>query len=430
MTTRSRTLRAIGPMCHDFAGTAGQWPVSGLRDRVGLRAAIPVQWAGPRTEMATSLPRPIGDIPDAIAADSPPLEPPGVRVRSSGLLVRPTRSLSVSVQSENSGTLVLPRSTPPPSISRRTAVASTSGTREANTREPRLVRQPAVSRESFTVKGTPWTGLRRTPRRSSSSISRARMSDSPGRRSANALIAGFRSSMSSRWAATSSSDRRSRATRRSPISVASIASRSAEFNMATNSAGLASQTSPRVSNRSRRRQRRSRRPHRRVARLWDEPLGSCGACRSNPLTFARAHLMDRRGTPSPRSPRDRVRSAVQRLDLDSFLTRVLGDPLRQFSGADHSDYRSSGVRRSRHVRAEGHPKWFMHRRDGTWSIDLRDRVDASLPHPRTRRRRTFLWLRSCVPDDSSARRGSLAPKGLAGPGWSRSDGRSVARGAC
>jgi len=32
----------------------------------------------PRVEMETSLPRPSGDIPAAIAADSPPLEPPGV----------------------------------------------------------------------------------------------------------------------------------------------------------------------------------------------------------------------------------------------------------------------------------------------------------------------------------------------------------------
>jgi hypothetical protein len=57
---------------------------------------IPVSDAGPRTEMARSVPRPIGDMPAAIAAASPPLEPPGVRVRSQGLFDRPVSRLSVS----------------------------------------------------------------------------------------------------------------------------------------------------------------------------------------------------------------------------------------------------------------------------------------------------------------------------------------------
>ena len=46
---------------------------------------------------------PSGDIPAAIAADSPPEDPPGVRSRFHGLLVRPVTRLSVSVHAENSG---------------------------------------------------------------------------------------------------------------------------------------------------------------------------------------------------------------------------------------------------------------------------------------------------------------------------------------
>jgi hypothetical protein len=48
--------------------------------------------------MARSLPSPSGDIPAAIAADSPPLEPPDVRSRFQGLFVRPVRRLSDSIE--------------------------------------------------------------------------------------------------------------------------------------------------------------------------------------------------------------------------------------------------------------------------------------------------------------------------------------------
>ena len=49
-----------------------------------LQCGNPVKAAGPRTEIMTSLPMPIGDMPAAIAADSPPDEPPGVRSRFQG----------------------------------------------------------------------------------------------------------------------------------------------------------------------------------------------------------------------------------------------------------------------------------------------------------------------------------------------------------
>jgi hypothetical protein len=87
----SRTLRAIGPTCQKRRGTRGQIPVIGMRPCVALRPIMPVCAAGPRTEMARSLPRPSGDMPAAMAADSPPLDPPGVRSRFQGLFALPVK---------------------------------------------------------------------------------------------------------------------------------------------------------------------------------------------------------------------------------------------------------------------------------------------------------------------------------------------------
>src|ERR1700694_1448959 len=103
-----------------------------MRPWVALRAEMPVKAAGPRTEIATSLPIPIGDMPAAIAADSPPEDPPGVRSRFHGLLVRPVTRLSVSVHPENSGRLVFAIGMAPAVLNRATAVASASGTKPAN----------------------------------------------------------------------------------------------------------------------------------------------------------------------------------------------------------------------------------------------------------------------------------------------------------
>ena len=90
-------MRAIGPTCHQADVIGAKWPVNGMRPWVALRPAIPVNAAGPLTEIATSLPIPSGDIPAAMAAESPPDDPPGVRSTFQGLLVRPVTRLSVSV---------------------------------------------------------------------------------------------------------------------------------------------------------------------------------------------------------------------------------------------------------------------------------------------------------------------------------------------
>ena len=88
----SAIVRAIGPTTPSNANgppDAGKCPVDGTRPGVGLRPQMPVKCAGTRIDPPPSLPTPPADRPAAMAADSPPLEPPAVRVRSQGLLVRP-----------------------------------------------------------------------------------------------------------------------------------------------------------------------------------------------------------------------------------------------------------------------------------------------------------------------------------------------------
>src|SRR6476661_505754 len=78
------------------------------RPRWGLRPKSPQQALGMRIEPPPSPPIPTGTIPLATAAAVPPLEPPGVRVRSQGLRVRPREALSVYGNAPNSGIVVLP----------------------------------------------------------------------------------------------------------------------------------------------------------------------------------------------------------------------------------------------------------------------------------------------------------------------------------
>src|ERR1700678_4519010 len=123
----SRTLRASGPILQYLLRTSGQWPVYGIRPWVAFRPTIPVSAAGPRTEIARSLPMPMGESPAAIAADSPPLEPPGVRSRFHGFLDKPVTRLSVSCQAENSGRLVLASGGAPAAVKRVTTLATFCG---------------------------------------------------------------------------------------------------------------------------------------------------------------------------------------------------------------------------------------------------------------------------------------------------------------
>src|ERR1700745_121431 len=89
---RSSIVRAIGPTTPSSANGPtefGKCPVAGILPGVGFRPQIPLKCAGTRIDPPPSLPTPPADIPEAIAAASPPLDPPGVRDRSQGLFVRP-----------------------------------------------------------------------------------------------------------------------------------------------------------------------------------------------------------------------------------------------------------------------------------------------------------------------------------------------------
>ena len=76
-------MRAIGPTTPIKANgptEEGKCPVAGIRPGVGLRPQIPLKCAGTRIEPPPSLPIPPAEQHAAIAAASPPLEPPGVRL--------------------------------------------------------------------------------------------------------------------------------------------------------------------------------------------------------------------------------------------------------------------------------------------------------------------------------------------------------------
>src|SRR5579864_4471958 len=154
----SRTVRAIGPTTPRYAnGPAepGKCPVDGILPGVGFSPQIPVKCAGIRIDPPPSLPTPPAEHPAAIAADSPPLDPPAVRVRSQGLFTRPYIELSLSYAIRNSGTFVFPRMIAPAPRNRATSGASVSGVLPFRSTLPHSHGSPATSIELFTVTGTP-----------------------------------------------------------------------------------------------------------------------------------------------------------------------------------------------------------------------------------------------------------------------------------
>src|SRR5438270_2168540 len=123
----SAIVRAIGPTTpiHAKAPTpAGKCPVAGILPGVGFSPHMPQKCAGTRMEPPPSLPTPPMEHPDAIAAASPPLEPPELCALFHGLLVFPLTKLSVSYAIKNSGVFVLPTRIAPALRSRETSGAS------------------------------------------------------------------------------------------------------------------------------------------------------------------------------------------------------------------------------------------------------------------------------------------------------------------
>src|SRR6185437_2897091 len=144
-----------------------------MRPGVGFSPQIPQKCEGTRMDPPPSLPTPPAEHAAAIDAASPPLEPPAVRDRSQGLLVRPYRRLSVSHAIRNSGVLVVPSTIAPASFRRFTSGASDFATYPARSFVPASQRNPATSMELLMLIGTPCRGPTSALRTRPSSADRA-----------------------------------------------------------------------------------------------------------------------------------------------------------------------------------------------------------------------------------------------------------------
>ena len=126
-----------------------------------------------RSEPPPSPPVAIGARYAATAAAAPPLEPPGVRVVSHGLVPVMPSPLSQVPTKPSSEQLVLPRMMPPASIMRSRNAAWFWGTWSLKMTEPLVVRMPPVIWLSLMGMGSPCSGPRSSPRMMASSAALA-----------------------------------------------------------------------------------------------------------------------------------------------------------------------------------------------------------------------------------------------------------------
>src|SRR3989454_3399387 len=122
----SATVRAMTPL---VASPAQSSPRSGpleMRPRDGFSPTTPQHDAGIRMEPPPSPPWLRAHKPAATAAAAPPLEPPAVRVVSTGLRAGGDIGPSVVGRLPNSRAFVLPRMAAPPYFRRPLAHRSTS----------------------------------------------------------------------------------------------------------------------------------------------------------------------------------------------------------------------------------------------------------------------------------------------------------------
>ena len=200
---RSATRRAIGPstiMSWAPTGASGsRLAAVGMRPRVGLSTQMPQHWAGQRRDPSPSLPTPNGVMPVASAAASPPLEAPGVRDLSQGLMVAPHSSLTQCQRTAMVARLVWPIGIAPAARRRSTWGASPTGYASASALSPCVVGVPARSMFPLTVKGTPWSGGRSPPPATARSAALAASSACSPRRIVMALMEGFTASIRRRW---------------------------------------------------------------------------------------------------------------------------------------------------------------------------------------------------------------------------------------
>ena len=166
----SLTQRAIGPA----VSCESEYGINPLRLTSPVVGRIPTKLfaeAGERTELTVSVPIPATPNPAATPAPVPPLDPPGVRLRSYGFSVCPPSELTVSPQTANSCRLTLAKIIAPASLSFRTRKASCAGCCSFRQTAPAVVFMSAVSILSLSKMGIPCNGPIIPCRRSVSSRS-------------------------------------------------------------------------------------------------------------------------------------------------------------------------------------------------------------------------------------------------------------------
>src|ERR1700730_5747549 len=93
--------------------------------------------------------------PAASAAAPPPVDPPGVRVRSHGLLVVPWIGLWLCQSLSMTGTFVFPTTMAPADSRRSTATAVRGLCAAASAGRPQVFGDPLYANASLIVTGTP-----------------------------------------------------------------------------------------------------------------------------------------------------------------------------------------------------------------------------------------------------------------------------------
>ena len=143
-------------------------------------------------------------MPVANAAASPPLDPPAVLVPSNGLRVTPCSPDSVCTRRPMSGRFVRASGIAPAARRRSTTGASVGAIAFASAGTPCVVAEPATSRFSLIVNGTPWNTPSGSPAATARSASFAACRASSASTSVTALTAGLTASIRSRCDCTTS----------------------------------------------------------------------------------------------------------------------------------------------------------------------------------------------------------------------------------
>ena len=157
-----------------------------------------------RIEPPKSVPWASGSMPVATATAEPPDEPAALSAGFQGLRVAPNTGLTVLAPAANSGVLVLASAMAPAALRRRTTSASSSGTKSANSGDPKLVRMPAVCVTSLTPMGRPWRGPSRSPAMIAASARCAAACADSAARVTIALSLGLIRAIAARWASSTS----------------------------------------------------------------------------------------------------------------------------------------------------------------------------------------------------------------------------------